>query len=266
MDLRFSKEDEDFRAEFRSWLDANLPQEMRQPEFWRGKSDEESFQIRRDWEAGKADAGFCGIQWPTEYGGRGGTPTMKAIYDEEMAKANAPSTVNPLGLAFLAQRVEQEGRTLQDVGLVLQVRDLPGQRLVPVVQGRHLTGQPVQPLAEELALLQAYADLMGERFAGRVTLDVQVPAEARAEITVGRHAHPVAAAAEVLGHGADEAHPSARAAQVPGRTAGQRGGIVLGDEGQPLGREPLDQLRGGHRRPLAEGHALDEARHQPARS
>lgn len=43
-----------------------------------------------------------------------------------------------------------------------------------------LTGQPVQPLAEELALVQAYADLMGERFAGRVTLDVRVPAEARA--------------------------------------------------------------------------------------
>jgi alkylation response protein AidB-like acyl-CoA dehydrogenase len=30
---------------------------------------------------------------------------MKAIYDEEMAKANAPSTVNPLGLAFLAPTV-----------------------------------------------------------------------------------------------------------------------------------------------------------------
>ncbi len=30
---------------------------------------------------------------------------MKAIYDEEMAKANAPSSVNPLGLAFLAPTV-----------------------------------------------------------------------------------------------------------------------------------------------------------------
>jgi alkylation response protein AidB-like acyl-CoA dehydrogenase len=105
VDLRFSEQDEEFRAELRSWLDANLPTEMRQPSFWSSKSDDESFQIRREWEAGKAAAGFAGIQWPVEYGGRGGGPTMKAIYDEEMAKANAPSTVNPLGLAFLAPTV-----------------------------------------------------------------------------------------------------------------------------------------------------------------
>ena len=105
MDLRFSEQDEEFRAELRSWLDANLPTEMRQPSFWSSKTDDESFQIRREWEAGKAAAGFAGIQWPEEYGGRGGSPTMKAIYDEEMAKANAPSTVNPLGLAFLAPTV-----------------------------------------------------------------------------------------------------------------------------------------------------------------
>src|SRR5262245_51502387 len=98
MDLRFSKEDEDFRAEFRSWLADHLPEDMRQAEWWRGRSDAERFQIRRDWEAQKAADGFAGIAWPTEYGGRGGTPTMKAVYDEEMARANAPTTVNPLGL------------------------------------------------------------------------------------------------------------------------------------------------------------------------
>jgi alkylation response protein AidB-like acyl-CoA dehydrogenase len=109
VDLRFSEQDEEFRAELRSWLDDNLPTEMRQPSFWSSKSDDESFQIRREWEAGKAAAGFAGIQWPQEYGGRGGSPTMKAIYDEEMAKANAPSTVNPLGLAFLAPTVMAVG-------------------------------------------------------------------------------------------------------------------------------------------------------------
>jgi alkylation response protein AidB-like acyl-CoA dehydrogenase len=105
VDLTFSEQDEEFRRELRSWLDTNLPMEMRQPEFWRDKSDDERFEIRREWEAGKAAAGFAGISWPTEYGGRGGTPTMKAIYDEEMAKAHAPTTVNPLGLAFLAPTV-----------------------------------------------------------------------------------------------------------------------------------------------------------------
>jgi alkylation response protein AidB-like acyl-CoA dehydrogenase len=105
VDLRHSEADEEFRKELRSWLDQNLPGEMREPAFWRGKSDDERFEIRREWEAGKARAGFAGISWPEEYGGRGGTPTMKAIYDEEMARANAPTTVNPLGLAFLAPTV-----------------------------------------------------------------------------------------------------------------------------------------------------------------
>ncbi len=105
MDLTFSKADEEFRRELRSWLDANLPAEMRTPIFWEGKTEEESFEVRREWEAGKAAAGFAGITWPTEYGGRGGTPTMKAIYDQEMALAGAPQTVNPLGLAFLAPTV-----------------------------------------------------------------------------------------------------------------------------------------------------------------
>jgi alkylation response protein AidB-like acyl-CoA dehydrogenase len=109
VDLAFTEAEEEFRKDLRSWLDANLPQEMRRPEFWADKSDAEQFQIRRDWEAGKAKAGFAGIQWPTEYGGRGGTPGMKAIYDQEMAKANSPTTVNPLGLTFLAPTVMHLG-------------------------------------------------------------------------------------------------------------------------------------------------------------
>ena len=118
MDLRFSKEDEDFRAELRSWLGTHLPEEMRDAAWWRGKSDDESFQIRREWEAGKAAAGFAGIAWPTEYGGRGGTPTMKAVYDEEMALANAPRTVNPLGLAFLAPTVMMIGTEEQKKAII----------------------------------------------------------------------------------------------------------------------------------------------------
>jgi len=117
VDLRHTEQDEHFRKEFRSWLDSNLPQEMRTREFWADHSDDEAFEIRRTWEQGKATAGFAGISWPTEYGGRGGTPTMKAIYDEEMSLARAPHTVNPLGLAFLAPTVmaigtEQQKKTI----------------------------------------------------------------------------------------------------------------------------------------------------------
>ncbi len=117
MDLTFSAADEDFRSELRTWLDANLPADMRRPEFWAGMSDDEQFETRRTWEQGKAKAGFAGIQWPTEYGGRGGTPTMKAIYDEEMSKAHAPTTVNSLGMGFL-------GPTVMAIGTEEQKREI----------------------------------------------------------------------------------------------------------------------------------------------
>jgi alkylation response protein AidB-like acyl-CoA dehydrogenase len=113
MDLTYSAAEEDFRSELRSWLSANIPDEWSRPGFWEALDDDEDFRIRRDWERDKALAGFAGIQWPTEYGGRGGTPGMKAIYDEEMVLANAPRTVNPLGLTFLAPTVMAIGTDAQ---------------------------------------------------------------------------------------------------------------------------------------------------------
>ena len=105
MDLTHSEADEQFRQEFRAWLDENLPAEWRTEEFWATKTSDEAFDLRREWERNKALAGWAGIQWPKEYGGRGGTPTQKAIYDEELARARAPLTVNTLGLTFLGPTV-----------------------------------------------------------------------------------------------------------------------------------------------------------------
>jgi alkylation response protein AidB-like acyl-CoA dehydrogenase len=155
VDLRFSEQDEDFRKELRAWLETNLPTEMREPAFWADKTDDESFEVRREWEAKKAQAGFAGIQWPTEYGGRGGTPTMKAIYDEEMAKANAPSTVNPLGLAFL-------GPTVMAIGTDEQKRDI----IKPLLHCETIWCQGFsEPGAgSDLAALQMRAEPQGEEY------------------------------------------------------------------------------------------------------
>jgi alkylation response protein AidB-like acyl-CoA dehydrogenase len=113
MDLTYTAAEEEFRSELRSWLQANIPDEWKRPGFWESQGDDESFRLRRDWERDKALAGFAGIQWPTEFGGRGGTPGMKAIYDVEMVLANAPRTVNPLGLTFLAPTVMAIGTDAQ---------------------------------------------------------------------------------------------------------------------------------------------------------
>lgn len=155
MDLRFSDEDEDFRRELRTWLGQALPQDMREQSFWRDKTDDESFQIRREWEAGKAEAGFAGILWPTEYGGRGGTPTMKAVYDMEMAAANAPTTVNPLGLSFLAP-------TVMMLGTEEQKRDI----IKPLLRNEVIWCQGFsEPGAgSDLAALQMKAELQGDNY------------------------------------------------------------------------------------------------------
>ncbi len=113
MDLSYTAEEEAFRVELRGWLVAHIPEEWTAPGYWASLPEEQSFQQRRDWERDKALAGFAGIQWPTEYGGRGGTPGMKAIYDREMVLARAPQTVNPLGLAFLAPTVMAIGTDAQ---------------------------------------------------------------------------------------------------------------------------------------------------------
>lgn len=118
MDLTYTAAEEEFRRELRTWLAANVPGEWRHPGFWSGLDEQEAFRLRRDWERGKAEAGFAGIEWPTRYGGRGGTPGMKAIYDEEMVLADAPSTVNPLGLAFLAPTVMAIGSDAQRTEII----------------------------------------------------------------------------------------------------------------------------------------------------
>ena len=113
MDLSYTAAEEEFRRELRAWLQANIPAEWRRPGFWSALDDDESFQLRREWERDKAEAGFAGIEWPTEYGGRGGTPGMKAIYDVETVLADAPRTVNALGLTFLAPTVMAIGTDAQ---------------------------------------------------------------------------------------------------------------------------------------------------------
>jgi alkylation response protein AidB-like acyl-CoA dehydrogenase len=119
MDLSYGDQDELFRGEFRAWLDQSVPEEWRAPGYWSNLPEDESFARRRDWEASKAAAGFSGIDWPEEFGGRGGTAAQKAIHDEELARAGAPLTVNTLGLTFLAP-------TLMSIGTDEQKREIIG--------------------------------------------------------------------------------------------------------------------------------------------
>ena len=93
MDLTLSPQEESFRDELRGWLRDNHP--GAEP-----TGDEAGFQFRRDWQRRLYDAGWAGVSWPREYGGRGATLVEQAIFNEEIVRARAPSPANVLGLAM----------------------------------------------------------------------------------------------------------------------------------------------------------------------
>jgi alkylation response protein AidB-like acyl-CoA dehydrogenase len=93
VDLTLSTAERAFRDELRGWLEANHP--GREP-----TGDEASFDFRRAWQRRLHDAGWAGVSWPREYGGRGATLVEQAIFNEEMARARTPAAVNVLGLAM----------------------------------------------------------------------------------------------------------------------------------------------------------------------
>ena len=72
MDFTYTPEQEHFRAEIRRWLAANLTDDLRieDPTDERVAPDRDTFERRREWQRCMYAAGWVGISWPREYGGR----------------------------------------------------------------------------------------------------------------------------------------------------------------------------------------------------
>jgi alkylation response protein AidB-like acyl-CoA dehydrogenase len=97
MNLRDSETDAAFRAELREWLAEVLPSVGPEPE------DDEDWVARREydtaWQRMLFDAGYAGIAWSKDVGGRGATPSEQLIFLEETENAGAPYVgVNFVGL------------------------------------------------------------------------------------------------------------------------------------------------------------------------
>ena len=96
MDLRYTDAEEQFRAELRAWLTSVLPSLPPKPavDDWQGRR---VYDTR--WQRMLFDAGYAGINWPKEFGGRGASPTEHLIFLEESERARAPYVgVNFVGL------------------------------------------------------------------------------------------------------------------------------------------------------------------------
>lgn len=100
MKIEFSAEDEQFRADVKSFLAANLTPEMRS-EARKTTTVFAEKDLAMKWQAILLEKGWAVPTWPVEHGGPGWSITKKYIFNEELAKAGAPGLI-PLGLRMLA--------------------------------------------------------------------------------------------------------------------------------------------------------------------
>ena len=107
MDLRYSDAEQAFRNDLRAWLEATLPglPTKPSPDDWTGRRAYDTH-----WQRLLFDAGYAGVDWPVEGGGRGSTAVEELIFKEELGRAHAPYVgVNFVGLLHAGPTVIAEG-------------------------------------------------------------------------------------------------------------------------------------------------------------
>ncbi len=110
MDLRDSPEEAAFRSELRTFFGERLPAELRGHQGGAARFDGGAV---RAWSRMLHEAGYAGLTWPTEYGGRGLAPAYQAIYLEEESRAEAPPHVGVIGLGMAGPTIMAHGTDAQ---------------------------------------------------------------------------------------------------------------------------------------------------------
>lgn len=111
MDLAYTEAEEEFRRRLREWLAGVLPglPPKPSPDDWPARRTYDT-----TWQRMLYDAGYAGLHWPVDAGGRGATPTQHLIYLEETEKAGAPYVgANFVGLLHAGPTVAAEGTAEQ---------------------------------------------------------------------------------------------------------------------------------------------------------
>src|SRR5665213_21757 len=102
MDLRFTAEQERFRADARAWLTDRLDGRFAVVRGRGGPGDEhELFDERLEWEQELGRDNWIGLGWPAEYGGRGVSLVEQVIFYEEYARWGGPGRVGIVGEGLL---------------------------------------------------------------------------------------------------------------------------------------------------------------------
>jgi len=123
--VRFTPQDEQFRAEVRDWLDANLAGEFASLRGAGGPGREhQRYEERLAWNRHLAAAGWTALSWPAEWGGRGATLAQQVIFHEEYARAGAPARVAIVGEELLGPTLIAFGTPEQKARFLPPIREI----------------------------------------------------------------------------------------------------------------------------------------------
>jgi len=113
LNLTYTQEDELFRLEIRSWLEANLPEGWIEGRRNLPENDRQRKDFLKAWQRKLMEGGWAGIHWPKQYGGRGASLIQEVIYQEELARVKAPPVLNFMGINMVGPTLIQMGTSEQ---------------------------------------------------------------------------------------------------------------------------------------------------------
>ena len=117
MDLGLNESELTFRDELRAWLKAKLPKKMVKT----ADNMAAYYDYLKAWQRTLYEGGWAGISWPKEFGGRGASFIEQAIFQEEMALADAPERMGTIGQGLVGPTIiavgtdEQKARYLPKI-------------------------------------------------------------------------------------------------------------------------------------------------------
>jgi alkylation response protein AidB-like acyl-CoA dehydrogenase len=100
MDFDLAPAERAFRDEVRAWLMANRPDWADGDADAEDAGDQGWLERRVAWQRQLHEAGYIGLNWPQEYGGRGATLMEQLIFSQEMVESRAPDPINVIGLGM----------------------------------------------------------------------------------------------------------------------------------------------------------------------
>ena len=152
---------EQFRAETREWLEANCPEDMRQPmrsdedQCWGGRNWVFKSEGQKLWLERMAAKGWTAPRWPAEYGGGGLSGSEAKVLGEEMARIGARRPLSSFGLDMLGP------------ALLLYATEEQKQQYIPdIINGkiRWCQGYSEPNAGSDLASLRTKAEDMGDHY------------------------------------------------------------------------------------------------------